>query len=422
MGHTSLDIAGELFSVNGGLTYSEIEGSNPAAHGLLMNARFIQGVFDDKSGPERFARFGYGQYDPEAQTDRLVKALPEWYRYGLRAFTVGLQGGGPVFTVDDWSSIDNNPFSEDGKQIDAAYFDRLDRLIRGADELGMIVIVSLFYQAQIKRLADGAAVVNALTAACSALREADYRNVIIEVANEHDVGDFRLHPLIQSAEGVAHLIGLARAASGGLPVGSSLGGGRIDQEIGTASDVILIHGNDLTRQEYYNMIKRVRAWGLEKPVVCNEDSPCMSQLSVAFHTRTSWGYYNNLTKQEPPTDWSVTPGEDTYFARRMAEGIGIALPALPLEEQFRLQGLDDELTLDGRRWIRLASLYPETIDYVEFLRNSELVDRAYNDPFMMNNVTTWIQEPTRIARDDDWKAIVHLADGSVVEKVPPAGA
>ena len=128
MGRTTLSAAGEKFQINDRLTYSEVPGGNASALGLLMNARFIQGIFDDKANRQRFARFGYEEYDPEAQTDRLVAALPEWYRYGLRAFTVGLQGGGPVFTVEDWTTIDNNPFSQDGKALDMAYWGRLRAL------------------------------------------------------------------------------------------------------------------------------------------------------------------------------------------------------------------------------------------------------------------------------------------------------
>lgn len=110
---TQIGIEGENFTINGKLTYSEIEGSNPDAHGLLMNARFIQGIFDDKEAPARFARFGWNEWDPERHTDELIAALPEWYRYGLRAITVGFQGGMPVFTVEN-STIHNNPFGEDG--------------------------------------------------------------------------------------------------------------------------------------------------------------------------------------------------------------------------------------------------------------------------------------------------------------------
>jgi len=417
MGQTKLSMEGEKFLINGQLTYAEIAGSNPSAHGLLMNARFIQGIFDDRADRSRFARFGRETFDPERHTDELIAALPEWHSYGLRAITVGLQGGGPVFTIDDWSSIDNNPFGEDGKQFDSAYAARLDRLVQAADRIGMAIIVSLFYQAQIFRLRDGLAIRNAVRTACGYMKDKQYTNVIIEVANEFNIGGFKKRPIVSSAEGMASLIDLAREASGGMPVGCSLAGGDLSREVAEASDVILIHANNLTRQEYYNMIKKVRAWGLNRPIVCNEDSPCIGMLDVAFHTGTSWGYYNNLTKQEPPADWGVTPGEDHYFARRMAAGIGIELPPVPEEEQYYLQGFEPHVTLDNKRWIRLASLNPETIDYVEFFRNGELVDIAYNEPFMILNDTTWIQEGWVMGPDDkEWRAVIHLAGGGIVER------
>jgi len=260
MSKTHIQVDGERFLINGKLTYSEIEGSNPNTHGLLMNARFIQGIFDDKANPERFARFGKEVFDPEENTDALIAALPEWYSYGLRAFTVGLQGGGPVFTVDDLTTIHNTPFSEDGKSFDQAYEGRLERLIRAADEIGMIVIVSFLYQGQAHRLKDGRAVRNAVKTACAVLRNINRSNVIIEVANEHDIGNFKLHPIVHSAEGAAYLVELAREQSGGIPVGCSGGGGHTNRELADASDVILIHGNGCTRQEFYKMIKRIRAW------------------------------------------------------------------------------------------------------------------------------------------------------------------
>ena len=87
----------------------------------------------------------------------------------------------------------------------------------------------------------------------------------------------------------------------------------------------------------YNMIRDIQSWDLNRPIVINEDSHAIGQMEVTYHTRTSWGYYNNMTKQEPPADWSVTKGEDTFFAHRMAEGIGIKLPPIPNSSGNSLQ-------------------------------------------------------------------------------------
>lgn len=417
MPKTHLTTQGEKFLINNHLSYAELSGSKPEAHGLLMNARFIQGIFDDRAQPERFALFGHDHWDPEANTDRLIAALPEWYSYGLRAFTVGLQGGGPVLTIDDWSSIDNNPFGKDGTKFDSAYAARLDRLLKAADELGMVVIVSFLYASQVPRLKDGRAVRNAVTNAARFLREGAYTNAIIEVANEYDLPQFDIHPIIKSHEGMASLIDLARSESGGMLVGSSGYGGRFNREVAEASDVILIHGNGLTRQGYYAMVKTVQAWGLNKPIVCNEDSPCIGQLSVAFQTQTSWGYYNNHTKQDVPADWRVTKGEDRFFAHRMAQGLGINVTPLAPEDHYYFQGFEPHIIQEDKRWIRIAALYPEKIDFVEYYRNGKLIDVAYDAPYYPLYMTTWIQGPIHMnAEDKVFMARIVQSDGSVIEK------
>jgi len=416
MPRTSLGIQGEQFTINGKLTYTEIPDSSPAVHGLLINARFIQGIFDDRADPSRFARFGPDEWDPEANTDRLIAALPEWYEHGLRAFTVGLQGGGPCFTIDN-ATILNNPFGEDGTGFDPAYAGRLDRLIRAADQTGMVVIVSFFYGMQARRIQTGKGIRAAVTTASRFLREGRYTNVIIEVANEQNIGAFDAHPLVQSSEGMAALIDLACEESGGLPVGCSGGGGHAHPEICRASDVILIHGNGCSRQRYYNLIQQVREWAPGRPVVCNEDSQAIGQLQVALHTRSSWGYYNNMTKQEPPADWRITPGEDTFFALRLCEMLGIEKELPSFEEQYYLQGFEEHMTYQNQRWPRLASLCPESIDRVEFSRGGALAYIAYDEPFSVGFQSNWRQLGTVITPEDrEWKALVHLRDGRELEK------
>lgn len=420
MAQTHLSISGESFLINDQLTYAELPNSRAAVHGLLMNARFIQGIFDDRAEPERFARWGQTQWDPEKHTDDLVAALPEWYRYGLRAFTIGLQGGGPCFTVDN-DTIDNNPFGTDGTQLDQAYADRLDRLIRAADGLGMIVIVSLFYGSQTRFLKDGKAVRSAVATASNHLKENAYSNVIIEVANEYDIPPFKIHPILYYPEGIAALCDLARVESGGIPVGCSGKGGSYNREIAEASDVILIHGNGTNRQRLYNMITEIRGWGLNRPIVTNEDSQALGQMEVAFRTQTSWGYYNNMTKQEPPANWSVLPGEDQFFAWRMAKGLGLEVPPIPQDDQYVLMGLEPNLEYEGQRFIRLAALYPESVNFVEFFRNEELYYVSYDEPFPVHYESNWRQGGVESVSGDEWRAVVHLRDGSHIERTGRVG-
>lgn len=412
---TKLSIDGTKFLINGSLTYSEYPGCPEKYKGLLMNARFIQGVFDDKMEPERFNRFGK-KFEAGKNTEDLCQALSQWYEKGLRAFTVGLQGGGPCYTVNS-QTIDNNPFSPDGTSIESEYLDRLKKIILAADEAGMIVIVSYFYGAQSRFLKDDLSVIRAVKTASNWLRDEKFTNVIIEIANEHNVEENKLHPILFDGKGIAELIRIAQRESGGLPVGCSTTGHYFSNDIGNASDVIIIHGNNMSRQMFYNHIQEAKVIKPARPIICNEDSQALAEMQVALDEGISWGYYNNMTKQEPPVDWSITEGEDTFFAARLADSLGIHKLDIPLEEQFYLQGLEKEMTYEGKRWIRLASVYPEKIQRVDFYRNGEYFARAYNDPFTINYIWNWYQSATEgIQPRETWKAVVTLVDGTVIEK------
>ncbi len=303
-----------------------------------MNSRFIQGIFDDKTDRKRYNRFDK-KFDPDTNTQDLINALPIWYKYGLRAITVGIQGGMPVFTIDI-KSIDNNPFGPDGLTFDIKYANRLDKIIKAADEIGMVVIVNILYWAQSLRFKNDDAIISALKSAAAFLKQEKYTNVIIDVANEYNIETWDTLPIIQNPKSMKNLINLVREESGGMLVGSSGGGGLIDEDVVKASDVVLVHGKGLTRGEYYDFLMKVKQIAPDKPILCNEDSPCISRLEIAKLTHTSWGHYDNFTKQEPPCDWGITKGQDYFFARRMAKAIGIKLPQLPLEQQFYLQGLE----------------------------------------------------------------------------------
>lgn len=413
---TTLRIQSDRFLINDALVYSELPDVPSAYHGLLLNARMIQGIFDDAQAPERFCRYGKN-FDAVQNTEELIAALPQWYQYGLRAVTVGFQGGGPCFTIDN-ETIDNNPYSPDGTVISPAYLERMEKIIRAADALGMVVIVSLFYGSQTRFLQDDKAVMQAVKTAANWLRDQGFTNIILEIANEHDIVCYQRHPILYTEKGIVTLIEIAQRESGGIPVGCSGTGGYFDFDIANTSDVILIHGNDQSRQQFYNLIQKAKAVVPQKPIICNEDSQAISRLAVAMREGISWGYYNNMTKQEPPVYWEITKGEDEFFCMRMAELLGIQRPKLPLKEQFYLQGLEAQMVYEGKRWIRLASLYPEKIDYVEFYREGQLVGRAYDDPFMLNSIgSNWLQKPfpEKLFPGESWSAKVYLTDGTVVK-------
>ncbi len=411
MGKTNLSISGEKFLINGKLVYEDI-GAPENMRGLLMNARFIQGVFDDRADAARFNRFGR-TFDPERNTDDMIAALPEWYNMGLRAITVGFQGGGPCFTMKN-DTISNNPYSEDGLSIDPDYLARMTRILNAADSLGMVVIVSLLYCGQIVRMAKASAIMNAVRTASAYLREGGWKNVIIEIANEYTIEPYAIAPIVQEPQGMVALMDIARKESG-LYVGSSGGGGIVDREVAEASDLVLIHGNGMTRQQMVNCINRAHSYSPGKPVLCNEDSQALSNMQAHIDMGVSWGYYNNMTKQEPPTKWGITDGEDRCFAWRMADILGLEPKPIAEEDQLMLVGLEDDDIYDGKCWPRVASLYPEKVNYVDFYRNGAHLGRCYDDPFSLYFVANWLQAPCKTPKGE-WRAIITLNSGDRVER------
>ena len=418
---TVVSKSGRQILINGKPVYSEIPGVNPQSLGHLWNQRVIQGVFDDKVDPRRFDLFKKGRFDPEDNANDLIASLPAWYAYGLRAITVGFQGGWPVNCIDV-REIDNNPFGSDGTVLDPAYAGRMDRIIRAADEIGMVVIVSLLYWAQSRQLKDGRAIVDAVKTGARFIKDHGYTNVILEIANEYNISPFKNHPLVFEAEGMTCLMDIAREHSGGVMVGSSGGGGMVDEQVVKSSDIVLIHGNGLSAGEYYDFVERVKAWAPDRPIVCNEDSPCCTRVDVALATGTSWGYYNNYTKQIPPADYGITPGEDLFFARRVARAVGIPVAELTVDEQFYLQGLEPHTAFHGKRAIRLAAEFPEKIVKVEFYKNDTLVYASYDEPFFYKRETTWLSTPWDVdAAVSEWKAVVYLTDGTQIVKSASQG-
>jgi hypothetical protein len=216
---------------------------------------------------------------------------------------------------------------------------------------------------------------------------------------------------------MAQLIKIAREASGGALVGCSGGGGMADKEVIEESDVAIIHGNGLSRGEYYDFINKIKRWAAGKPVICNEDSPCCTRVDIGLETRTSWGYYNNYTKQIPPADYGVTPGEDLYFARRVARAVGIPVADLSSDAQYYLQGLEEHTAFNGMRAVRLACEFPEKVDYVDFYLEGKKIYRSYDEPFFVDRQSTWLAAPRAAAPGERvWEARIMLADGTIITK------
>src|SRR5262249_42252155 len=153
---------------------------------------------------------------------------------------------------------------------------RLQRILDKADELGMAVILGLFYFGQDERLKDEQAVKRGVDNAVTWVLERGYQNVLIEVNNECNVASYD-HDIFKTKT-VSELIERVKQRTHKghrLLVSTSYGGGGIPSEsVVRASDFLLLHGNGQHKPEQITaMVKKTRAVPGYRPmpIVFNED-------------------------------------------------------------------------------------------------------------------------------------------------------
>jgi hypothetical protein len=318
--HTQVAIDGQRFLINGQPTYAGRTWNGQRIEGLLFNARLVQGIFDDLN-PETRDRWKYpdtGAWDPERNTREFIAAMPIWRAHGLLAFTINLQGGNPRGYGRDqpWH---NSAIMDDG-QLRPDYLRRLERVLDRADELGMVVILGVFYFGQDQRLQDESAVRQALDRAVNWVFDRGYRNVMLEVNNECNV---RYDHAILQPDRVHELIEQVKAARRDgrrLLVSTSYGGGTIPKEnVVQSADFLLLHGNGVgdpdRLAEMVRQTRRVRGYR-PMPILVNEDDHFdfdqpKNNLRAAIGEYCSWGYFdpgeNNYREgyQSPPVNWGI---------------------------------------------------------------------------------------------------------------------
>ena len=320
---TTLSIDGTGFLINGRPTYEGVSYRGKPIEGLLFNSRMIQAVFDDDC-PETAKHWRYpdtGSWDPNRNTDEFCAHLPEYRSHGLLAVSVGLQGGGSVYTPDIYSNYVNYAYRPDGS-FKQPYFHRLLRIIKAADDAGMVVIVNYFYWKHVERIPDDAVIGSITERVTDWLLQTGHGNIIVDVANEAgnwwkrpQFGPDRIHELIEIVK--------ATTLSGRrLPVGCSSGGGdeRACGKWLATEDISMPHGNGLEPDELRRKIQRIRSADeytkRPRPVLVNEDSVFVENLEAAADEYSSWGFYcqGYGSGYRDRTDWT-TRGRETTFER-----------------------------------------------------------------------------------------------------------
>jgi hypothetical protein len=336
---TSVSIRGDEFYINGHLTYPGRQWHGYKIEGLLLNARMVQGIFDDRNSVtvSRWAYPDTQRWDPERNTREFIAAMPEWRRHGLLAFTLNLQGGSPQGYSNDqpWH---NSAIEADGS-LRADYLRRLERVLDRADALGMVVILGYFYFGQDERLENEAAVLRATDNITSWLFNHGYRNVLIEINNECNVRydhailrPSRVHELIERVKRM-------RPDPERFLVGTSFGGGTIPSEnVVRSSDFLLLHGNGVSRPaDIAAMVGKTRALPSykAKPILFNEDDHFAfdqptNNFLMALSEHASWGYFDFRMKNEGfdegyqsvPVNWGISSVRKHGFFQLLHEITG----------------------------------------------------------------------------------------------------
>jgi hypothetical protein len=318
---TEVGIDGTKFTINGRPTCEGVEWRGHPVEGLLLNSRMVQAVFDDEC-PETRRLWAYpdtGEWDPDRNTDEFCAALPEYRAHGMLAFTVGLQGGGSVYHPDVYDNYVCSAFEPDGT-FRQPYFDRLLRVIRAADDCGMVAIVNYFYWKQVEKIPEDRTLYDIAERTTEWLLKTGYRNILVDVANESEAFWKRpilepgnVHTFIEAAQSVTVdgrrlLIGSSTGGGDSIPRGKWL----------DAEDFSMPHGNLCTTDQLRAKLRELKGSDgfirRPRPILINEDSIFVDNLDVAVEEHASWGFYcqGYGSGNKLRMDWRGKSREDRY--------------------------------------------------------------------------------------------------------------
>ena len=324
---SAVSILRDQFLINGKPTYQDRIFAAGKIQGLLLNARMVQGIFDDQN-PATSRRWAYpdtGKWDPDRNTREFVASMPKWRQSGLLAFTINLQGGSPEGYSREQPWINTAVQADGSLRPDAMR--RLTRILDRADDLGIAAIVGIFYFGQDQRIRDEEAVKRAVQNTVQwIVEEQGYTNVLLEIDNECDVLAYH-HEILKQGR-VHELILLAKETSSHILVGTSFAGGTIpSSNVVKASDFILLHGNGVSDpSRIAEMVCKTRSIEGYRPmpILFNEDDHFdfdrnNNNMLAAIGEYASWGYFDPGSSnyrdgyQCPPVNWDMNTDRKKDF-------------------------------------------------------------------------------------------------------------
>ena len=289
------------------------------AQGKLMNIRLAQALFHDEWMHEQ-------PFDPERNTEAVIQALDFYKNHGVLMINVSLQGAQAGYdkAVNGIDRENAYRFGRDkGTYVSAfrpdgslkpAWLTRLEHLLHAADERGMMVNLMYFYQGQDELFQSTGAIHSAARNITDWLIARNFRNVIVDVANEYDLPgpqwDFggyipqNIIPLIDEVRERFKHTGYA------LPIGASSDGRmRYPHSLEGQVDVLLMHGNNRDAREKARRAAELR--DIERPVLMTEDdngrattaehlAADLASCDIFFHRASGWGYLPWVQAQRFP--------------------------------------------------------------------------------------------------------------------------
>jgi hypothetical protein len=234
-------------------------GSKPAASQPVLSIKGESFFLDGKEVKLYGIRVASGTYT-DKQTEHLISQLDEYKAHGVNAVTVFYMG---------CRGANYDPFSTDGKTVDAGHQERMERIIRACAERNMVVVVGVFYQAAPIKLTGAESFRSAVATVAAGLK--GYRNIIINVCNEQNSGEWSKYAKLYDLRKPENIIELCRIVRKTDPQ-RIVGGGGYDHDksivIGKSPDVDVLLFDTAGFEDSAKLYKRFREAGVkDKPIV-----------------------------------------------------------------------------------------------------------------------------------------------------------
>ena len=279
------------------------------ARGKLMTLRLSQSLFDDEWLNKK-------QFSSNNNTERVIEALDFYKEHGVLALIVSLQAENPAYnerlneiTRDSATKYGKNrgalisAFAANGS-LKPPWMIRLESLLRAADQRGMVVGLTYFHPAQDEVFSKPEAIVAAARKITDWLVEKNFRNVIINVADEWDLDGYTWDHARFIPENIDRLIELVRErfnhADYALPIGASSSGKMsYPDSLAQVCDLVLLHGDGRTPSEKLSRLRQIRSTGRAIWMIRDDNgrnatpanlSREKASANALFKEGAGWGY------------------------------------------------------------------------------------------------------------------------------------